>query len=150
MFFLYSKILYHEFSSVAFILHLYIRDGTIYCPGECGVADMKNKFWLGAGVGATIIIIIDLMIPFLGPLIGGFVAGFIAKGDIMNAGKAGLVAGILATIVIALIIVAGMISPPIAEYLPQMGTGYFLFITITLYLALFAFFGGLIAGALRR
>jgi uncharacterized protein YqgC (DUF456 family) len=134
----------------SFLLHLYIRDDTIILSGEYSMADMKNKFWLGAGVGAIIIIIIDLMIPFLGPLIGGFVAGFIAKGDTMNAGKAGLVAGILATIVIAIIIVAGMISPPVAEYIPQMGTGYFLFITITLYLALFGLFGGLIAGALRR
>jgi len=30
------------------------------------------------------------------------------------------------------------------------GIGYFLFITITMYLVLFAFFGGLIAGAVRR
>ena len=58
------------------------------------MADAKNNFWLGAGVGAAIIVIIDLMIPFLGPLLGGFVAGFIAKGGVMNAGKAGLVAGI--------------------------------------------------------
>ena len=114
------------------------------------MAEMKNNFWLGAGIGAIIIIIIDLMIPFLGPLLGGFVAGFVAKGDIMNAGKAGFTAGILATIVIALVIVAGMLSPPIAEYIPQATTGYFLFITLTLYLAFFAFFGGLIAGAVRR
>jgi hypothetical protein len=67
----------------------------------------------------------------------------------MNAGKAGLVAGIPATMVIALIIVAGMISPPPACILP-VGTGYFLFITITLYLVLFALFGGLIAGAARK
>jgi len=36
----------------------------------------------------------------------------------MNAGKAGLIAGIAATIVIALVILAGMMSPPIAGYLP--------------------------------
>jgi hypothetical protein len=114
------------------------------------MADVKHNFWLGAGIGAVIIIIIDLMIPFLGPLIGGFVAGYIAKGDIMNSGKAGFIAGILATIVIAFVILASMISPPIAGYISRVGTGYFLFITITLYLALFALFGGLIAGAVRR
>jgi hypothetical protein len=114
------------------------------------MAEMKNKFWLGAGTGAVVIIIIDLMIPFLGPLIGGFIAGFIAKGDVMNAGKAGLFAGIMATMVIAFIILVSMVSPPIAGYISQVGTGYFLFITITLYLALFALFGGLIAGAVRR
>jgi hypothetical protein len=114
------------------------------------MVEMKNNFWLGAGIGAAIIIVIDLTIPFLGPLIGGFVAGFIAKGGTMNAGKAGFISGILATIVIGLVMVAGMLSPPIAEYLPQMSTGYFLFITITLYLALLALLGGLIAGALRK
>ncbi len=114
------------------------------------MADAKNNFWMGAGVGAAIIIIIDLMIPFLGPLLGGFVAGFIAKGGVMNAGKAGLVAGVIATIVIAFVILASMFSPPIAAYISQIGSGYFLFITITLYLALFAFFGGLVAGAVRR
>ncbi|MCE5298691.1 MAG: DUF5518 domain-containing protein [Methanoregulaceae archaeon] len=117
---------------------------------NASMAEMKNNFWLGAGIGAIIIIIIDLMIPFLGPLLGGFIAGFIAKGDIMNAGKAGFTAGIFATIVIGLVMVAGMLSPPIAEYLPQASTGYFLFITITMYLALFALLGGLIAGAVRR
>lgn len=60
------------------------------------------------------------MVPFLGPLFGGFVAGYIAKGDVMNAGKAGFVAGILATIVIALVILAGMASLSIAGYIPQL------------------------------
>ena len=114
------------------------------------MAEIKKSFWLGAGIGAVIIIIIDLMVPFLGPFFGGFVAGYIVKGDIMNAGKAGFVAGILATIVIALVILAGMASLSIAGYIPQLSTGYFLFITLTLYLAIFAFIGGLIAGAVRR
>jgi hypothetical protein len=130
--------------------HLYITDRSITVLVKTGVAEMKNNFRLGAGIGAIVIIIIDLLVPFLGPLLGGFIAGFIAKGDIMNAGKAGFVAGVLATIVIALVILAGMLSPPIAEYIPQATTGYFLFITITLYLAFFALLGGLIAGAIRR
>ena len=114
------------------------------------MADRKKNFWMGAGIGGIIIIIIDLMVPFLGPLLGGFVAGFIAKGDVLNAGKGGLVAGILATIGISLVIIAGMMSPAIAGYIPALGTGYLLFITLTLYLALFACLGGLIAGAVRR
>lgn len=114
------------------------------------MADMKNRFWIGAGIGAVAIIAIDLLVPFMGPLIGGFIAGFIARGGIMNAGRAGFVAGILATIVIALVIVAGMASHPIAGYLPMAGVGYFLFITLTLYLALFAFMGGVFAGAIRK
>ena len=114
------------------------------------MAEMKNNFWIGTVIGAIIIIVIDLMVPFLGPLLGGFVAGFIAKGGTMNGGKAGFIAGIIATVVIGLVIIAGMLSPPIAAYLPQMSTGYFLLITITLYLALLALIGGLIAGAIRK
>lgn len=114
------------------------------------MTDMQKDFWMGAGIGGVIIIIIDLTIPFLGPLLGGFVAGLIAKGGIMNGGKAGFTAGILATIVIALVILAGMVSPPIAEYLPPVSAGYILFITLTLYLALLAGIGGFIAGAFRK
>lgn len=112
--------------------------------------DTKKNFWLGAGIGGIVIIIIDLLVPFLGPLLGGFIAGFIAKGGIVNAGKSGFVAGIFATIVIGLVILAGMAAPPIAAYLPQVGTGYILVITLTLYLALLGFIGGVIAGALRK
>ncbi len=111
---------------------------------------MKKNFWMGAGIGGIVIIILDLLVPFLGPLLGGFIAGIIAKGGVLNAGKSGFVAGILATIVIGLVILAGMVAPPIAAYLPQVGTGYILFITLTLYLALFGFIGGVIAGAVRK
>ena len=114
------------------------------------MSEPKKDFWMGAGIGAIIIIILDLMVPFLGPLLGGFISGIIAKGGVVNAGKAGFTAGILATIVIGLVILAGMVSPPLAEYLPQVGTGYILLITLTLYLALFGFIGGVIAGAVRK
>jgi hypothetical protein len=130
--------------------HIYIRDGPISIQVKTGMADLNNNFWMGGGIGAVIIIAIDLMVPLMGPLIGGFVAGFVAKGGIMNAGKAGFIAGVVATMVIALVLVAGMASHPVAGYIPSVGTGYLLFITITLYLALFAFLGGIFAGAVRR
>lgn len=114
------------------------------------MVEIKNNFWMGVGIGTIIIIIIDLIIPFLGPLLGGFVAGFIAKKDILNAGKAGFIAGVVATIVISLIILTRMISHPMTEYASAIATGYVLFILITFYLALFALFGGLIAGAIRK
>ncbi len=113
--------------------------------------DEKQKnFWIGAGIGAVIIIIIDLLISFLGPFIGGFTAGYIAKGDILNAGKAGLLAGILAAIVVSLVVYSGMISHQVAGYVPAVGTGFLLYLAITLYLAIFAFLGGAIAGAIRK
>ncbi len=113
--------------------------------------DETNKnFWMGTGIGAVIIIIIDLLVPFMGPLLGGFVAGYVAKGDILNAGKAGLVAGILAAIVVSIVVFARFVSHPVAGYIPAVGTGFFLYIVITLYLAIIAFLGGAIAGAVRK
>jgi len=113
--------------------------------------DESNKnFWMGAGIGAVIIIIIDLLVPFMGPLVGGFVAGYVAKGDILNAGKAGLVAGILAAIVVSIVVFARVVSHPVGGYIPAVGTGFFLYIVITLYLAIIAFLGGAIAGAVRK
>ena len=113
--------------------------------------DETNKnFWMGAGMGAVIIIIIDLLVPFMGPLLGGFVAGYVAKGDILNAGKAGLVAGILAAIVVSIVVFARFVSHPVGGYIPAVGTGFFLYIVITLYLAIIAFLGGAIAGAVRK
>jgi hypothetical protein len=112
--------------------------------------ETSKNFWMGAGIGAVIIIIIDLLFPFMGPLIGGFVTGYIAKGDILNAGKAGLVAGILAAIVVSIVVFARLVSYPVAGYIPAVGTGFFLYIVITLYLAIMAFLGGAIAGAVRK
>jgi len=98
----------------------------------------------------VIIIIIDLLVPFLGPFIGGFTAGYIARSDLLTAGKAGLTAGILAAIVISVVVFTRMVSHPVAGYIPAVGTGFFLYIVITLYLAVIAFLGGAIAGAVRK
>jgi len=113
--------------------------------------DETNKnFWMGAGIGAVIIIILDLLVPFMGPLAGGFVAGYIAKGDLLDSGKAGLLAGILAAIVVSIVVFARLVSHPVTGYIPAVGTGFLLYIVITLYLAIMAFLGGAIAGAVRK
>ena len=113
--------------------------------------DETNKnFWMGAGIGAVIIIILDLLVPFMGPLAGGFVAGYIAKGDLLDSGKAGLLAGILAAIVVSIVVFARLVSHPVTSYIPAVGTGFLLYIVITLYLAIMAFLGGAIAGAVRK
>ena len=114
--------------------------------------DETNKnFWMGAGIGAVIIIIIDLLIPLLGPFIGGFVAGYIARGDALNGGRAGLIAGIIAGIIVSIVVYAGMVSHPgLPVTFLAVGMGFFLYIVITLYLAIIAFLGGAIAGAVRK
>jgi hypothetical protein len=109
-----------------------------------------KNFWMGAVIGAVVIIIIDLIIPFFGPFIGGFVAGYVAKGDILNGGKAGLIAGIIAAVVVSIVVYAGLASHYIAGYVPAVGTGFLLFIVIALYLAVIAFLGGAVAGAIRK
>jgi len=69
--------------------------------------DEPNKnLWIDAGIGAVIIIITDLLVPFMGPLVGGFVPGYIAKGDHLYTRKAGLVAWILAAIVVSIVVIA--------------------------------------------
>ena len=119
-------------------------------PVKMHMDEKSKNFWMGAGIGAVIIIIIDLLVPFLGPLVGGFVAGYIAKGDHLKTGKAGLLAGILAAIVVSIVVFARLVSHPVAGYIPAVGTGFFLYIVITLYLAILAFLGGAIAGAVRK
>ena len=119
-------------------------------PVKMHMDETSKNFWIGAGIGAVIIIIIDLLVPFLGPLVGGFVAGYIAKGDHLNTGKAGLLAGIMAAIVVSMVVFARLVSHPVAGYIPAVGTGFFLYIVITLYLAIIAFLGGAIAGAVRK
>ncbi|NYT21947.1 MAG: hypothetical protein GKC07_09145 [Methanomicrobiales archaeon] len=83
-----------------------------------------------------------IIIPFIGPFIGGFVAGYIAKRDIMNSGRAGLLAGALAAVVVFLVVFSGMASHPAGDYLQVLGTGFLMYIIITLYLAVFAFLRG--------
>jgi len=55
--------------------------------------ETQKNFWVGTGIGAVIIILIDLLVPRTGSLIGGFVTRYLAKGDFLNAGKAGLLSG---------------------------------------------------------
>jgi hypothetical protein len=131
-------------------LYLYIRNRAMSVLVKTRMDEPQKNFWKGAGAGAVIIIIIDLLVPFLGPFIGGFTAGYIAKGDLLTDGKAGLLAGILAAIVVSGVVFAGMVSHPTAGYIPGVGTGFFLYIVISLYLAAIAFLGGAIAGAVRK
>jgi hypothetical protein len=131
-------------------LYLYIRNRAMSVLVKTRMDEIQKNFWMGTGIGTVIIIIIDLLVPFLGPFIGGFTAGYLAKGNLLTAGKAGLTAGILAAIVVSVVVFARILSHPVAGYIPAVGTGFFLYIVITLYLAVIAFLGGAIAGAVRK
>jgi hypothetical protein len=58
----------------------------------------------------------------MGPFIGRFLAGYIASGSIL-IGKAGGPAGIFAAIVVCIADFAGLLSHPLAGYVPAVGTG---------------------------
>jgi hypothetical protein len=131
-------------------LYLYIRNYHMSVPVKMHMDETNKNVIMGAGIGAVIIIIIDLLIPLLGPFIGGFVAGYIARGDALNGGRAGLIAGIIAGIVVSIVAYAGMVSHWVTSYAIAVGMGFLLYIMITLYLAIFAFMGGAIAGAVRK
>jgi len=129
--------------------HLYMRHLPMSEPVITRMDEKQKNFWTGTGIGAVIIIITDLIIPLFGPFIGGFVAGYLARGDAMNAGRAGLIAGIVAGVVVSVVVFAGLASHWIASYAVVFG-GFLLYIMITMYLAIMAFLGGAIAGAVRK
>lgn len=110
----------------------------------------RNNFWTGVGIGTIVIIIINLILPFFGSLIGGFVAGYLAKADVLNAGRAGLYAGVLAAIVVSVILYAELVGLPGAAYLAPVGSGFLLYISITVVFAFLGFLGGAISGMVRK
>ena len=129
--------------------YLYIRPPPMFALVKTRMDEKQKNFWIGTGIGAVVIIIIDLIIPLLGPFLGGFVAGYIARGDSLNTGRAGLIAGIVAGVVISIVVFAGLASHWVSSYAVVIG-GFLLYIMITFYLAVIAFLGGAIAGAVRK
>lgn len=70
-----------------------ISDHPICLPVKIRMDETQRNFWVGTGIGAVIIILIDLLVRLMGSFIRGFVAGYLAKGDFLNAGNAGLLSG---------------------------------------------------------
>jgi len=110
----------------------------------------QKDFAMGVIAGWIITVVIDLAIPFAGPLIGGFTAGYLAKGDVMNAVKAGLFTGILAAIVITIGVYQRLVQTPGMGYLAGWGTGLLLYLIIGLYFVALTFLGAIIASAIRK
>jgi len=111
---------------------------------------MQKEFITGVIAGWIIMVIVDLLVPFAGPVIGGFTAGYLAKGDVVQRAKAGVFAGLLAAIVIAIAVYQRLVNTAGTGYLAGWGTGLFLYLIIGLYFTCLAFLGAILTMAVRK
>jgi hypothetical protein len=110
----------------------------------------QKDFAMGVIAGGIVMVVIDLLIPFGGPIIGGFTAGYIAKGDVTNSAKAGVLAGILAAIIITIGVYQKLVNTPGTRFLAGWGTGLTLYLIIGLYFLCLAFLGAILASVVRK
>ncbi|NLZ30684.1 MAG: DUF5518 domain-containing protein [Methanomicrobiales archaeon] len=112
---------------------------------------MASNFWVGVIVGWLVGLILGFLLPVIGPLIGGFAAGWIVRGGIGNAAKAGLFAGIIGAIVIALVLLVGGTALLGAfGFIAGLGTSIAIIVSTFIYQGVLSLIGGAIAGAIRR
>ncbi len=110
----------------------------------------KGNFWLGAGIGFIIMVILGNVLPVLGPIIGGFVTGLIAKGGTWNGAKAGFVAGIFGALVAIIIgLVIGTFALGLFGFMAALGIGVIL-IALALYYAVLGCVGGAVGGLISK
>jgi len=105
---------------------------------------------MGVIAGCIVMVVIDLLIPFAGPVIGGFTAGYIAKGDRAKRAGAGMLAGLLAAVVITIAVYQRLVYTKGMAYLAGWGTGLFLYLVIGLYFFCLGFLGAVISLAARK
>lgn len=110
----------------------------------------KGNFWLGAGIGFIIMVLLGNVLPVLGPIIGGLVAGLIAKGGLWNGAKAGFFAGLFGAIVVIVIgLVVGTLALGLFGFFVALGVGVILVIT-ALYYAILGLVGGAVGGLISK
>lgn len=115
------------------------------------MAATYGNFWTGVLAGWIVGLVLGLILPVLGPIVGGFVAGWIVGGGVWNAGKAGLLAGILGAIVMAVLILLGATFLLGAlGFITGLGTSLVIIVAAFVYQGVLSWVGGLIAGAIRR
>ena len=104
----------------------------------------------GVIAGWIVMVVIDLLVPFAGPVIGGFTTGYLVKGDAARRAGAGMLAGLLAAIVVAVAVYQRLVHTQGMGYLAGWGTGLFLYLLIGLYFFCLAFLGAVLAVAVRK
>jgi hypothetical protein len=110
----------------------------------------RKDLLTGVIAGWIVIVVIDLLVPFAGPVIGGFTAGYLAKGDPVIRAKAGVLAGLLAALVIAIAFYLKIVNTPGMGYLAGWGTGILLYFLIALYFGALAFLGSLLSSVVAK
>ena len=107
-----------------------------------------------AVIAGWILAVITGLIPFvgfiIGPLVGGFAAGSLSKGDVMKSAKAGLLAGLLAAIVITISAYRKVVDPAGMGYPAGWATGLTLYLIIGLDYICLAFIGAILASVTRK
>ena len=119
-----------------------------------------RRFWVGVFAGLAVMLIINglvvatinTLISLFSTVLGGFVAGWIvAGGKLHDYGLAGLYAGILNAVVVAvLILIFGLIpSPEDLGVLALLGSTLLIVIAFFPLWGLLGYFGGFVAGKLK-
>jgi hypothetical protein len=118
--------------------------------------DVKN-FWTGVIIGFIVMILFALItvnilkfFPIFGPFFGGLVAGLIARKDVMNAGEAGLAAGILGAVFASIDFLLNTGYMKGATLIFAEFTGLLFLFTMIAYFVIIGFIGGAIGGVLRH
>jgi hypothetical protein len=118
----------------------------------------KDQIQFAKGVVAGIIVMILFavvtvnilsLIPLFSPFIGGIVAGAVAGKDFLNGGKAGIVAGFLGAIAVALDVIGKIGFLTAAAPIP-LAAGVLFFILALMYFPILGFIGGAAGGYLRK
>jgi hypothetical protein len=121
------------------------------------MATERDKFWMAVIIGflvmlAFALITVNLLkfIPLLGPFIGGLVAGLIVRRNLIEGGKAGLVAGIIGGVVVSIDYLLGTailqgILEPFAAF-----AGVLLVFIVVIYFAILGWIGGAIGAMIRK
>ena len=119
----------------------------------------KDKIQFGEGVIAGLIVMILFavvtvniynLVPLFGPVIGGIVAGAIAGKDFLNGAKAGMLAGFIGAVVVALDFMAHTGYLSAAAPVSAQAVGVLVFILALFYFPILSFIGGAAGGYFRK
>lgn len=109
----------------------------------------KRSFWPGITIGFLVMVLLGSL-PVLGPAIGGFIAGIIARGGAWGGAAAGFFSGLISAIIFSFLnAIGGGLPFGTPEFIPAMAIGLYVVVLI-LYFGIFAFLGGLTAGAIVK
>jgi len=114
------------------------------------VEESQKNLAMGVVAGAIVMAVIDLLVPFAGPILGGFTAGYLVKGDPARRGGAGMLAGLLAAIIVATAVYTRVTHTAGTAYLAGWGTGLLIYLLVGLYFLCLGFIGAVISLVVKK